>query len=158
MDATFRRRLTDGSLDAASFTGGAPERTPAARVALAAWSPAARPLRGEVGEFLVFAVCEPSGVVRIGGLAAAALTLTVRFEDAWEGLPPDARARSYRCDLVRDPHEKDAPAADGAVRETLDGVAPDARIFLDVAKGGGFLLTFRPEGVVYCAHGNGEGA
>ena len=62
-------------------------------------------------------------------------------------LPPESRAFSYTCDVTRDPNSKDAPSAqaEGVVRESLTGLAPDARICLDLAENGGFVLSFRPE-------------
>ena len=76
----------------------------------------------------------------------APTTLTVRVEDLWERLPEAARAFDYRMDVVRDPHAKDPDDARtaGVVRETVGGLAPDARVCLDVAQGGGCLLDFRP--------------
>ncbi len=100
------------------------------------------PLRGLPDDFLVFAVVEGTSVT-ICGLACAATTLTVRFEDVWETLPPERRAFLYSCAVTRDPHAKDAPN-DGVVRETLADLAPDVRICLDLADNGGFVLTFHP--------------
>ena len=103
-------------------------------------------MRGLPDDFLVFAV-EDGASVTICGLACAPTTLTVRFEDAWEALSPELRAYSYRCSVTRDPHVKDAPSTrqEGVVRETLTMLAPDARIFLDLADSGGFVLSFQPE-------------
>ena len=57
------------------------------------------------------------------------------------------RAYSYLVAVTRDPHAKDSAESQtlGVVRETLQGVAPDARICLDLARSGGFTLTFTPE-------------
>ena len=54
---------------------------------------------------------------------------------------------SYTCAVSRDPHAKDPPSAQaaGIVRESIPGLAPDARICLDLAENGGFVLTFHPE-------------
>ena len=103
-------------------------------------------LRGEPGDFLVCARRE-GGAWTVGAFAAGATTLTVRFEDLWRRLPEDARAFRYRMDVVRDPHAKDGPEerAAGVVREARAGVAPDARVCLDLLRGGGFVLAFTPE-------------
>lgn len=103
-------------------------------------------LRGEPGDFLVCARCA-RGVWTVGAFAAAPTTLTVRFEDLWRRLPAAARAFAYRLDVVRDPHAKDAPAARaaGVVSERHAGLAPDVRVCLDVARGGGFALVFTPQ-------------
>ena len=105
------------------------------------------PLRGLPDDFLVFAVGLDSDSPSVCGLTTAATTLTVRFEDVWLLLPPDCRAFSYTCEVTRDPHSKDAPSAkaDGMVRESIPHLAPDARICLDLADNGGFVLTFHPE-------------
>lgn len=102
-------------------------------------------LRGELDDFLVFARRD-GDVWRVGAFVAAATTLTVRYEDLWRRLPVSHRPAVCRVDVIRDPHAKDASAAQaaGVVRETIDGLAPDVRICLDVAASGGFLLTFRP--------------
>ena len=104
-----------------------------------------RVLRGELDDFLVCARLD-GRVWTVGAFAAEATTLTVRFEDLWRQLPVPSRHSDYRADILRDPHAKDEPAARaaGLVRETVEGLAPDARICLDVAKGGGFTLTFTP--------------
>ena len=105
------------------------------------------PLRGLPDDFLVFAVGLDTDSPSVCGLTTAATTLTVRFEDVWLLLPPDRRAFSYTCEVTRDPHSKDAPSAkdDGMVRESIPHLAPDARICLDLADNGGFVLSFRPE-------------
>ena len=104
-----------------------------------------RVLRGELDDFLVCARLD-GGVWTAGAFAAEATTLTVRFEDLWRQLPVAARSYDYRLSVLRDPHAKDAPEARAAgfVRETVEGLAPDARVCLDVAAGGGFTLTFTP--------------
>ena len=105
-----------------------------------------RVLRGELGDFLVCARLRGDAWT-VGAFAAEPTTLTVRFEDLWAQLPSSVRRYCYRVEVVRDPHAKDDSAAQaaGVVRETVGGLAPDARVCLDVAKGGGFVLTFRPE-------------
>ncbi len=126
-----------------------PGVTAAARAAFSLFTDEARGalcvLRGEPGDFLVCAR-RAGPVWTVGAFTAAPTTLTVRVEDLWERLPDDARAFDYRVDVVRDPHVKDAAAdqAAGVVRETLAGVAPDARICLDLVRGGGFTLTLTP--------------
>jgi len=105
-----------------------------------------RVLRGEPDDFLVCAR-RYKDVWKVGAFVVAATTLTVRFEDLWSQLPKTAeRYVNYLVEVVRDPHAKDAPEAQaaGVVRETLTDVAPDARICLDVAAGGGFTITFWP--------------
>ncbi len=89
-------------------------------------------LRGEVDDFIVFARTDAAAVC-VGALSVAATTLTVRFEDVWRSLPPSARAFEYRVAVLDDNGE-----------HVLEGVAPDARITLDVKANGGFMLTFMP--------------
>ena len=62
-------------------------------------------------------------------------------------LPSESRAYSYTCTVTRDPHAKDTPSAhaEGIVRESIPGLAPDARICLDLSVNGGFVLSFHPE-------------
>ena len=143
------------------FLGGPRAWTPAAQSALATISPTRdpqssifnpqssilNPLRGLPGDFLVFAVGLDSESPTVCGLTTAATTLTVRFEDVWLLLPPDRRAFSYTCEVTRDPHSKDAQSAkdNGIVRESLPNLAHDARICLDLADNGGFVLSFHPE-------------
>jgi hypothetical protein len=105
------------------------------------------PLRGLPDDFLVVAVGLEGSVPTVCGLACAATTLTVRFEDIWQLLPADRRAYSYSCVVTRDPHSKDSPSAqaEGVVRESIPGLAPDVRICLDLADNGGFVLAFHPE-------------
>ena len=96
-------------------------------------------LRGEPDDFLVFARRSrgdgPTGAVwQVGGFAVDATTLTVRFEDVWELTPPELRATSYSVNILRD----------GACA-ILPGIAPDARLFIDLVANGGFLFTFTPE-------------
>ncbi len=131
-----------------------PGVTVAARAAFSLFTDEARGalcvLRGEPDDFLVCAR-RTGPVWMVGAFTVAPTTLTVRFEDLWERLPEAAQAFDYRMDVVRDPHAKDTVAdqAAGVVRETFTGVAPDARICLDLARGGGFTLTLAPttEGV-----------
>lgn len=159
------RRPCDWAIDCGpvAFLGGPRAWTPAAQAALAQFSKQKNPhpsptvlhhspftfhpLRGLPDDFLVFAVGLEGSVPTVCGLSCAATTLTVRFEDAWRLLPPDRRALSYTCAVTRDPHSKDTPSgqAEGIVRESLPGLAPDARICLDLADNGGFVLSFQPE-------------
>ena len=90
-------------------------------------------LRGEPDDFLVFA--RRTGTVwRAGTFTVEATTLTVRFEDVWDRTPPALRATSYGVDVLRD-----------GENATLTGIAPDARLFIDLAANGGFLFTFTPK-------------
>ena len=139
------------------FLGGPRAWTPAAQSALATTTPhyslftinssLLTPLRGLPDDFLVFAVGLDTDSPSVCGLTTAATTLTVRFEDVWLLLPPDRRVFSYTCEVTRDPHSKDAPSAkaEGVVHETIPDLAPDARICLDLADSGGFVLSFQPE-------------
>ena len=143
------RRPCDWAADCGpeAFLGGPRTWTPAARAALAASSQGVCPLRGSPSDFLVFAVGLEGPVPTVCGLGCAPTTLTVRFEDVWRMLPSGLRARSYACAVTRDANSKDAPSAqaEGVVRESIPGLAPDARICLDLAERGGFVLSFQPE-------------
>ena len=133
--------------DPCTFLGGARTWTPAAQAALALTTSRVCPLRGLPNDFLVFTVGLEGSVPTVCGLACVATTLTVRFEDVWQLLPPNRRALSYTCAVTRDPHAKDSlfAQAEGVVHESLSGLAPDVRICLDLADGGGFVLSFQPE-------------
>ena len=158
------RRPCDWAADCGplSFLGGPRPWTPAAQAALAQIPPPLAPaisnspfpnsslftpLRGLPDDFLVFAVGLEGSVPTVCGLACAATTLTVRFEDVWQMLPASHRMFSYTCDATRDLHSKDAPSAqaEGVVHESIPGLAPDVRICLDLADNGGFVLSFHPE-------------
>ena len=119
--------------------------TPAARAAFRVFlgldgaGDAFHVLRGEPDDFLVFARRSrgdrPTGATwQVGGFTVEATTLTVRFEDVWDRTPPALRATSYAVDVLRD--------GENAI---LPGIAPDARLFIDLAANGGFLFTFTPE-------------
>ena len=115
-------------------------------------------MRGEPDDFLVFARRlrrsrgdrptgasrrsrgdRPTGAVwQVGGFSVEATTLTVRFEDVWNLTPPDLRVTSYSVDVLRD-------GVSAASQNILPGIAPDARLFIDLAANGGFLFTFMPE-------------
>ena len=90
-------------------------------------------MRGEPDDFLVFAR-RTGAVWRVGAVTVDATTLTLRFEDVWDRTPPALRATSYAVDVLRD--------GENAI---LPGIAPDARLFIDLAANGGFLFTFTPE-------------
>ena len=110
-----------------------------------------RVVRGEPDDFLVCAR-RYKDVWKVGGFTVEPTALTVRFEDLWNQLPAKAKQYTdYLVEVVRDPNAKDTPEAQsaGIVRETLTGVAPDARIFLELPRGGGFTLTFWPVAVVH---------
>ena len=96
-------------------------------------------LRGEPGEFILFSR-RLGGSFTIAALACESTTLTVRVEDVWERLPAAERAFEYTATTLRDP----TPADSGtdAVQESFP-VAPDARIFIDIAAHGGFTIAFR---------------
>jgi hypothetical protein len=97
--------------------------------------------RGEPGEFAV-AARRLGGVWQVAGVTAAAKTLTVRFEDLWLRVPVALRALRYTVELLRDPLKDEAG---DRIEEAFAEQAPDVRVALDLAKGGGFLITFRPQ-------------
>ena len=92
-------------------------------------------MRGEPDDFLVFAR-RTGAAWQVGGFTVDATTLTVRFEDVWDLTPPELRATSYAVTVLRD--------SACAIPTILPDIAPDARIFIDLAANGGFLLTFTP--------------
>ena len=138
--------------------------TPAARAAFRAFlgidggGEAFHVMRGEPDDFLVFARRlrrsrgdrptgagrrsrgdRPTGAVwQVGGFTVDATTLTVRFEDVWNLTPPDLRVTSYSVEVLRD-------GVSAVSQNILPGIAPDARLFIDLAANGGFLFTFTPE-------------
>ena len=91
-----------------------------------------RVMRGEPDDFLVCAR-RAGAAWQVGGFTVEATTLTVRFEDVWDLTPPELRATSYSVTVLKD----------GAC-----AIAPDARLFIDLAANGGFLFTFTPEETV----------
>ena len=97
-------------------------------------------MRGEPGEFAV-AARRQGGMWQVAGVTAAARMLTVRFEDLWLRMPAELRALSYTVEILRDPI-KDEPG--DRVEEAFAKQAPDVRVAMDLAKSGGFLITFRP--------------
>ena len=88
---------------------------------------------GNMPEVHVGSVLRLGGEWRVGAFTADATTLTLRFEDVWELAPPELRSTLYDVDVMRDGE----PAA-------LRGIAPDARIFTDLAANGGFFMKFVP--------------
>ncbi len=98
-------------------------------------------LRGEPGEFAV-AARRQGGVWQVAGVTAAAQTLTVRVEDLWLQTPVDLRVKTYNVEILRDP-VKGEPG--DCVEESFAEQAPDVRVALDLAAGGGFLITYRPK-------------
>ena len=100
-----------------------------------------RVMRGEPDDFLVFARRSrgdrPTAAWQVGGFTVEATTLTVRFEDVWDLTPPALKVTSYSVNVLRD-------GEDAAPPTILPDIAPDARIFIDLAANGGFLLTFTP--------------
>ena len=90
-------------------------------------------MRGEPDDFLVCAR-RVGATWQVGGFTVDATTLTVRFEDVWNLTPLELRATSYSVNILRD-----------RACAILPGIAPDARLFIDLAANGGFLFTFTPE-------------
>lgn len=83
-----------------------------------------RIIRSEPGEYEVAAHFAEDGTFEVLGESVRPLVLTVRVEDVWEWLPREIRRREYSVEIER--------TVDGVPkREILNGVAPDARIFLD---------------------------
>lgn len=98
-------------------------------------------MRGEPGAFAVAA--RRSGAVwQVAGVTAEAQTLTVRFEDLWLRMPPELRALHYAVEILRDP-VKGEPG--DRIEESFAEQAPDVRVALDLAKNGGFVITFTPK-------------
>ena len=95
-----------------------------------------RVMRGEPDDFLVFAR-RTGAAWQVGGFTVEATTLTVRFEDVWDLTPPALKVTSYSVNVLRDGEDAVHP-------DILPVIAPDARIFIDLAANGGFLLTFTP--------------
>ncbi len=136
--------------------------TPAARAAFSVYTghhlksqraDAFRVLRGEPDDFLVCAR-RYRDVWHVGGFTVEPTALTVRFEDLWNQLPKTAiKYTDYLVEVVRDPNAKDSNEAKeaGVVRETLTGVAPDARLFVELAAHGGFTLAFWPVAAVHAS-------
>jgi len=98
-------------------------------------------LRGEPGEFAV-AARRQGDLWRVAGVTAEAQTLTVRFEDLWLRMPAELRALRYTVAILRDPTKVEAG---DRVEESFADQAPDVRVALDLAKGGGFVIEFREE-------------
>jgi len=113
--------------------------TPAARAAFRVFlgidgaGDAFHVMRGEPDDFLVFAR-RFGACWTVGAFTVDATTLTVRFEDVWNLAPPELRRTSYAVEVLRDGGDAVLPC-----------IAPDARLFIDLAANGGFLFTFTPE-------------
>ena len=99
-----------------------------------------RVMRGEPDDFLVCAR-RVGATWQVGGFSVEATTLTVRFEDVWNLTPPELRATSYSVTVLKDGACAISPTI-------LPDIAPDARLFIDLAANGGFLFTFTPEETV----------
>lgn len=137
-----------------------PGVTPAAREAFLVFTgqnassqraDAFRVMRGEPGDFVVCAR-RYKDVWKAAAFAVEPTALTFRFEDIYLQLPKTApRYGEYIVEVVRDPNCKDPPEAQsaGVVRETITGAPPDARIRLELQRGGGFTLTFWPVAAVH---------
>ncbi len=98
-------------------------------------------IRGEPGVFAV-AARRQGGVWQAGGVTAEAQTLTVRFEDLWLRMPAEVRALRYTVEILRDPTKDESG---DRVEESFADQAFDVRVALDLAKSGGFLMTFCPQ-------------
>ena len=97
--------------------------------------------RGDPGEFAV-AARRRGAAWQVGGVTAEAQTLTVRFEDFWLRMPPELRALHYTVEILRDPIKGETG---DRVEEMFADQSPDVRVALDLAKNGGFLITFHPQ-------------
>ncbi len=130
----------DGSMPSASVLS-----TPAARRAAASWSERSIPMRGERGSFIMWVEGDQSRFT-VCALAKERMALTVRVEDAWRavGGQPSAEGSAplYSARILRD---GDAAGKPGEDEVSLEGVAPDARIFIDIDAGGGFVMEFTGE-------------
>lgn len=125
---------------AASFTLG-PSVTPAFRAAFAALSGGrVRFLRGEFGAFLTgYAADASTGSFHVACITSAPRMLTVRLEDIWLVLPEELRLPSYDLTLIRDPNRLDETGL-AMVTETFPRQPGNLRLFLELARDGGFLL------------------
>ena len=130
---------------AASFAfGEAP--TPAFRAAFNAMAGGIRFFRGELGAFLAgYAVDEERAAYRVACITAAPRMLTVRLEDIWLALPESMRFPFYDLTLVRDPNRLDPPGTD-VVEERFPGQPGNLRLFLELARNGGFLIEAKGTG------------
>ena len=130
--AAFRNFLGLCGAGRAANVSGAPRARRSANVL----SDDFRVMRGEPDDFLVFA--RRTGTTwQVGGFTVETTTLTVRFEDVWDLTPPELRATSYSVTVLKDGACAISPTI-------LPDIAPDARIFIDLAANGGFLLSFTP--------------
>lgn len=102
-------------------------------------------MRAEPGVFAVVARREGARW-RVAGIADRPITLTVRFEELWWRTPQVLRGESYSVIILRDVTAADVAASSNmeadSVAEIFGGQAPDVRVVLDLARDGGFLLTF----------------
>lgn len=83
-------------------------------------------IRDEPGEYRMVARYGDNGGFSVSGESVHPITLTVRVEDAWERISPEARRLSYEVEVRRD--------GDAEPFAVLKDVAPDARIYLDFEK------------------------
>lgn len=90
-------------------------------------------MREEPGEYRVVARYSDDGLFTVSGETVKPVTLTVRVEDAWDRIPEGIRRYSYNVTVWRD--DSEVPS------DILEGVAPDARIFLDFGKS--FRMEFK---------------
>ena len=90
-------------------------------------------IREEPGEYRVTARYSDDGAFSVFGETVRPITLTVRVEDAWNRVPEDLRRYSYCATVWRD--DTETPS------NILEGVAPDARIFLDFSRS--FRMEFK---------------
>jgi hypothetical protein len=90
-------------------------------------------IRDEPGEYRMTVRYSADGGFSVFGESARPIALTVRVEDAWERMPEPRRRYSYDAAVWRD--------GGGAPDHVIEGLAPDARIFLDFNKT--FRIDFR---------------
>jgi hypothetical protein len=83
-------------------------------------------IRDEPGEYRMTARYSEDGSFSVFGKTARPVTLTVRVEDIWSRMPEHHRKNLYVAEVRRD--------GDDVPLHILEGVAPDARIFLDFEK------------------------
>lgn len=130
----------DGTLPSASVLS-----TKAALRAAASWSDESIPMRGERGVFLMWVEGVP-GRFTVSALAREKMALTLRVEDAWRAVGGavrmDGTTPAYSVRILRDGVAAGQPGEDEV---SLEGVYPDARIFVDIAPGGGFVMEFTGE-------------
>ena len=96
-------------------------------------------LRAEIDEYLVFAA-RSAGNWIVGAFTSEPLTLTVRLEDLRDMTPAGFRMDSCRLNVLRDALP-DEPQENGSVETSMGRIAMDARVFIDLARDGGFLIS-----------------